>query len=508
VGVFFSFLFKTREYAAGIFLATIERYFARYPKTQVSLYMARITNNQQRKHRPDSVSIGILIGFVLLAGVTATMAFILIRNLVMGWTISSLPGEPVVNNSPVVDPQTGLSNPVMQPVENVQSKPWDGKSRVNILFMGLDFRDWQSGDIPRTDTMILFTIDPITRNAGMLSIPRDIWANIPGFDYAKINTAYYFGEAYHMPGGGAALAMQTVSEFLGVPVNDYIQLDFNTFVKIIDQLGGVAVTPNQDMKLERIGTTGYEEHLKAGVTVRLDGAMLLSYARNRYTDGGDFDRAQRQQEVILAIRNRILKYDMLPKLLAKAPAIYQDLSSGIHTSFNLQQLIQLAQLAIQIRPENIARSAIGPDQTINGWAPDGQEILIPIPDEIRVVRDQIFSTGGSASPVALATDPAGSMTTEQAKVVVQNGTNYEGLAGKTAEYLQSEGLNIVQEGNAGQVYDQSAIYLYGAKPYTLQYLSGLFGVDSNRVWNSYDPTAQADIVVIVGNDWASSNPMP
>jgi len=273
-------------------------------------------------------------------------------------------------------------------------------------------------------------------------------------------------------------------------------------------LGGVAVTPTQDMELERIGTTGYEEYLKAGVTVTLDGALLLSYARNRHTDGGDFDRSQRQQEVILAIRDRILKFDMLPKLIAKAPSIYQNFSDGIHTNFDLQQLIQLAQLAVQIRPENIARSAIGPGQTMNGWAPDGQEILIPIPDEIRMVRDQIFTTAGSASPLAQATDPTGSMTTEEAKVVVQNGTNYEGLAGKTAEYLRSEGLNIIQEGNAGQVYDQSAIYLYGAKPYTLQFLSGLFGVDGNRVWNSYDPNAQADIVVIVGNDWASSNPMP
>ena len=100
--------------------------------------MSRTTTNQQRKHRPDGIAIGIIIGFVLLAGVTSTMAFIMIRNLLMGWTVSSLPGSPVGNNSPVFDPLTGESNPVMQPMENIQSKPWDGKGRVNILFMGLD----------------------------------------------------------------------------------------------------------------------------------------------------------------------------------------------------------------------------------------------------------------------------------------------------------------------------------------------------------------------------------
>ena len=83
------------------------------------------------------------------------------------------------------------------PVENLKlPDPWDGKSRVNLLLMGLDYRDWQAGDIPRTDTMILFTLDPIHNTAGMISIPRDLWVPIPGFEYDKINTAYFLGEAW------------------------------------------------------------------------------------------------------------------------------------------------------------------------------------------------------------------------------------------------------------------------------------------------------------------------
>jgi LCP family protein required for cell wall assembly len=340
----------------------------------------------------------------------------------------------------------------------------------------------------------------------MLSIPRDLWVEIPGNGGNKINTAYHYGEI-NTPGGGPALAMQTVSDLLGIPVNEYIQLDFNAFVRIIDELGGVIVTPSEDMELERIGQPGYEEYLKAGVEVRLDGALLLSYARNRSTSGGDFDRAQRQQEVIMSIRDRILRFDMMPNLLLKAPALYQNFSSGIHTGLSFAQLLQLAQIAVQIRPENISRTAIGQEQITNSWSWDGQDILLPIPEEIRVLRDQIFTTTDSASPVAQATDPVGSIETEQARVVVQNGTGMEGLAGKTAEYLRSQGVNVIQEGNAGQTYLQSAIYLYNSQPATLQFLSGIFGVDSNRVWNSFDPEAQADIVVIVGSDWAASNPM-
>ena len=182
------------------------------------------------------MAIGIIIGFVLLVIVTSTMAFVMIGNLVKGRSLNILPGASVANNNPIINPATGESSPVMQPMENIESKPWDGKSRVNILFMGLDMRDWQMSDVPRTYTMILFTIDPSTRTAGMLSIPRDLWVEIPGNGANKINTAYHYGEAYHLPGGGPALAMQTVSNFLGVPVNEYVQLDFNTFVKIIDEL--------------------------------------------------------------------------------------------------------------------------------------------------------------------------------------------------------------------------------------------------------------------------------
>ncbi|NTW08944.1 MAG: hypothetical protein HGA28_05185, partial [Anaerolineaceae bacterium] len=291
--------------------------------------MARTTLATKKiKKRPDGIAVGILVAFIILAGITGTLAFILIRNTVMGWTISDLPGSPVISNSGN-SAEDILSAPMM-PVEEVEAKPWDGKSRVNVLFMGLDFRDWQVGDIPRSDTMILFTIDPVTRTAGTLTIPRDMWVNIPDFDYGKINTAYYLGEAYHLPGGGPELAMKTVSEFLGVPVNYYAQVDFNTFTEMIDLIGGVPITPEVDIKLERIGTTGYEEHLKAGETVTLDGALLLSYARNRYTEGGDFDRSRRQQQVIMAIRDKIVNLNMLPTLITKAPQIYNQLSAGIH----------------------------------------------------------------------------------------------------------------------------------------------------------------------------------
>ena len=124
--------------------------------------------------------------------------------------------------------------------------PWDGASRVNILVMGYDFEaNWDPNTrlCPcRSDTMIVFTIDPVTHTAGMISVPRDMWVNIPGFNsYNKINAALYLGDAYKIPGGGAELAMKTVENFLGIPIQYFALIDFTTFTRMIDTIGGVCL---------------------------------------------------------------------------------------------------------------------------------------------------------------------------------------------------------------------------------------------------------------------------
>ena len=89
--------------------------------------------------------------------------------------------------------------------------------------------------------MILLTIDPLTKTAGILSIPRDMWVKFPGFGYSRINTAYSSGEGNRFPGGGPELARKTVEQFIGVPIQYYAQVDFHTFVEFIDLIGGIEV---------------------------------------------------------------------------------------------------------------------------------------------------------------------------------------------------------------------------------------------------------------------------
>ena len=131
---------------------------------------------------------------------------------------------------------------------------WDGKSRINILLLGLDYTAERAIKEPgpnMSDTMILVTIDPMTKTLGALSIRRDLWVNVPGHDYNKINKAYWWGEVDNLPGvGGPGLAMQTVEEFLGVPINFYARVDFNTFVRLVDEVGGVPIDVKERMLID------------------------------------------------------------------------------------------------------------------------------------------------------------------------------------------------------------------------------------------------------------------
>jgi LCP family protein required for cell wall assembly len=462
-------------------------------------------NNALPKDRKTQIIVSVLVVLGLVGGIALANFS---SNFVAGMTIVNLPGVPVHPES-TLDPnatpgaENALPAPTLQPILETP-EPWDGKSRVNILIMGLDARDLED-TAPRTDTMILFTLDPVNLTAGMISIPRDLWVKIPGSDYNKINTAYSIGEAYKLPGGGPGLAVKTVEDLLGVPIQYYAQIDFEAFIKFVDHIDGVKVDVPYRMQLDVVGTQR-TVWVDPGV-VTLPGELALAYVRMRNTEGGDFDRAQRQQQVILAIRDRILDFNMMPTLLTNANAIYADLSAGIRTNLTLSQALSLAQTIMKVPRDQIKQAVIDGQYVNFGKSPTGLDILRPIPDKIRELRDEIFygqtSTSSSSTQDILAI-----LQDEHANVSVRNASSVAGLAEKTAEYLKGQGINVVEVTDAGyQVY--SRVTLYGSKPYTLRYLVDLLKItSSSNIIYAYDPAATVDIVVELGDDWAASNTLP
>lgn len=457
----------------------------------------------------------VVLAIVFFAGTFALVRYFTVTMV----AVSGIPGVAISNDANATPAAEGV--PTIAPdAPSVPLPPtWDGASRVTILLLGVDTEVAidRTGKVSpdrvgpaRSDTMILLTIDPQSNTAGMMSIPRDLWVNIPGFNYAKINTAYYNGDAFKLPGGGPELAMRTVEQVVGVPVQYYAQVEFAAFTAFIDLIDKVDVNVEKKIIIDPVGPGSDKIMLSAGMH-KLGGVEALAYVRQRHTKGGDVDRSKRQQVVILAIRDKVLNPVNFPTMLASAPAIYKEIQAGVKTNLTFDEIMRLGMLARNISPENIKRGVIDytmlqmDNVVVNG---ENQSVFKPIPDKIRELRDTIFSSSGAISPLAKG-DLLELARQEGATIAVYNGSSVQGLAQRTTDYLKSLGLNVILTDNAGYFPGVTQVINQHGKLYALKYFQELFQIKSGgQISNQYDPAAEADIKLIVADDWGTSNPMP
>jgi LCP family protein required for cell wall assembly len=347
----------------------------------------------------------------------------------------------------------------------------------------------------------------------MLSIPRDMWVNIPGFGYFKINNAYAYGEMYHLPGGGPELARKTVENFLGIPIQYVAMVEFQTFEKMIDTIDGIDVTVTTELSVDPLGPHNTVT-LKPGLD-HMTGPVALAFARARDVSqgiiGGDVERASHQQEVILAIRDKVLAPGNFVNLMSKSPTLFAELSSGVKTNLTLDVVTRLAMLAKDFPLDSIKKGVIDYTMMQDGTVDvNGQTLAIlrPYPDKIRELVSTIFG-GGTMQPMATG-DMASKMKSEAARVVVINGTGISGMAQSTADYLKTLGMNVIDKGNTSDYPDKyfapfpgrTILIVHAGKPYAMQYLGDLMKFDrSAQVIVDFNPNAPEDIVLALGSDW-------
>ncbi|WP_420631294.1 LCP family protein [Candidatus Leptofilum sp.] len=292
-------------------------------------------------------------------------------------------GQSGPSNVPTLVP--GQPTPTLIPT----SEPWAGEDRVNILLMGIDRRPGEAF-ISRTDTMMLVSLDPATETASILSIPRDLYVLIPGHGRDRINTAFVYGSAGNNPVGGAALAMQTVEYNLGVPVNHYVLVDFTAVINGINALGGIDVNVPVAINDPTYPDMNYgfdPLFIPAGLN-HFDGAMALKYARTRHQDN-DFGRAARQQQVILAVRQKAAALGFTG-LVAQAGTLYQQVENGIRTDLSLEQMIRLATAANSIDSEDIRNDVLDFDYVSSHRTETGAQVLILENDKAAVLIQELF----------------------------------------------------------------------------------------------------------------------
>lgn len=325
--------------------------------------------------------------------------------------------------------------------------------RINFLLLGIGGAGHDGPDL--TDTNILASLRPSDGRVAMLSIPRDLSVDIPGYGWRKINHANAFGE-WEKEGYGPILASQVVSNISGQPIHYYVRVDFNGFVEFIDEIGGI------DVNVERSFTdyqypAGPDEYqvvsFEAGVQ-HMNGDAALKYVRSRHGTNGeasDFARSRRQQNVIVAVKEKVLTPSLIlnPKKIVK---LYETVQESVETNITTKEMILLANLARKLDTNNVINDVLstGPGSPLYATSINGAYMILPRNgtwDMVREIAANIFdesSTGGSSLSVA----STGSSQADDIRVEIQNGTTVPGLAYAASIILKENDFEVAKIGNA------------------------------------------------------------
>jgi LCP family protein required for cell wall assembly len=254
--------------------------------------------------------------------------------------------------------------PTVRPVTNPSRYP-DGQ--VRIMVFGSDARPGEGGY--RTDIMMMVSINPKTGTASVLSFPRDLWVNIPGWGMNRINTAMAFG--------GFPLLASTLESNFGIRPNYYVTTNFSNFTSIIDGLGGVDVIASISLtdrcKFPEWKPDGITCVVNAGKT-HMNGTQALWYVRSRHTTS-DFDRERRSQEVLQAIFHKLISVDSVPRI----PTLYDFYRKNVETNLTVDQAVALAPVGIQLLldPNRVRRFSIGSAEVTDFTTENGWMVLLP-----------------------------------------------------------------------------------------------------------------------------------
>lgn len=348
----------------------------------------------------------------------------------------------------------------------------------NILLLGSDARPKE--EAARADTVILARIDPRERRIWMISIPRDTRVEIPGHGVNKVNAATYHG--------GPALMIDTVEEFLGMPVHHYMEVDFNGFQGIVDAMGGIYVNVEAEIDDWRAATHSPNrraQRIEPGYQL-LDGEHALTFVRSRDFPDADFTRMKHQQEFFKALASQSMRWSNALKL----PGMAREFARNVSTDMGVGQIISLAQAMKGIDESDVQTSTLPGE-----W----RSPYVVVDEELKEhLIAQMMSGGDIEEPAEeeFALEPA------DITVTVRNGGGISGSAAMAAERLRARGFAIGEVGNANQfVYDETLV-VYRDDEDAARLVAKQ--INSDRLVPSRGMYSfNTDVLVVVGRDWST-----
>ncbi len=268
----------------------------------------------------------------------------------------------------------------VQEEEPIQTPKWEGTDRVNILILGGDSRGLGKHDVPRSDSMMIASIDPVTKRAHLFSILRDTYGVVPGHGNDRINAAIVHG--------GPPLAMQTASELTGLEIQYYVYTDFQGFIKLIDAIGGIEFEVEKRMYYKDSHDDPiYHIDLQPGLQ-QMDGQTALAYVRFRHDALSDFTRTARQRNFLAAVADKLKTTTTLVRL----PVLLSSVAPYVETNLGLEEMLKLASLGFEVDTKAIASLQIPPSELLIEKRVGGADV-IGIRDEAKLrqfIQDQFI----------------------------------------------------------------------------------------------------------------------
>lgn len=381
----------------------------------------------------------------------------------------------------------------------------EGDGRVNILLLGKGGPGHDGADL--TDSIVIASIDTCQKEVGLLSLPRDLYVKMPGNGSMKINTVYATAKEEALYEGateeeaekrGITATEETVEEVTGIPMHYYAMVDFEAFRQAIDTVGGITVNAEEQLYDETVAwENDWNPVLAEPGPNNFNGKQALLYARSRYgSERGDFDRAERQRQVLLALQNKLVDSGTLTNPV-KLSQLFNTFSANVQTNLSLNDINALHDAVGDIHDDKVVSISLAdpPNDFVTTDNIGGLSVVVPkaglyqYDDIHRYVRTTLRD---------------GFLKKENASIMVLNGTTSAGLATEYADILKGYGYNVVGTGDAPtDDYQETVIVnLRGNdKKYTDRYLEQRFGVQSTgRLPSGVENPQNADIVIILGSN--------
>jgi LCP family protein required for cell wall assembly len=365
---------------------------------------------------------------------------------------------------------------------------------TNILLLGSDV-DLDDG-IGRTDTMIIVAINRDGPTASMVSLPRDLYVYIPGWEMNRLNTALGHGSSVGYPGGAIAQLKDTILYNFGVPIHYYAQIDFEGFQQGVDVMGGVEIAVSCELRDWRLKSPGLdiqvEENwemftLSPGVHL-MDGDMALWYARSRLSTS-DFHRGRRQQQLLRSILNQAVDLNMI----GQVPELWNTYQDAVKTDLDIGRILQLASLAPAIRQNGVQNLYIVGNQ-LQPWTEPATKSAVQLP----VWENMQYTFGRLFLPPTLNRAYRPPITVE----IVNGSGNYE-MAFLAADNLAWYGFVPIINESEQPVTAETKMEYFGQnlKGSFDWLLSWIFKKDDTQIQLVPDTVYETDYRVTLGTDY-------